>query len=233
MKTKKFHRAAFFNLRVLVASLLCLTAGMLTLFAFAGRAAARHEKTDDSFGPLADAAGIYPRDRVTSTTRWSDQGGQGPGRATARSNSTARGPLYRTRAQSCARSRRFAAGSYGTCRRSIQRRSEESLSSGTDPAEASDAKWRARWAVCKPLRDRLASAPTPTGLNFDGVGRRSRWISLPANPPDVNGRVGSTQYVQWNNTSFAVFNKTTGALLYGPAAGNTLFQSLGRPLRIA
>src|SRR5207247_5344376 len=45
--------------------------------------------------------------------------------------------------------------------------------------------------------------------------------------PDVNGRVGSTQYVQWNNTSFAVFDKTTGALQYGPAAGNTLFQALG------
>ena len=57
------------------------------------------------------------------------------------------------------------------------------------------------------------------------------WASrdfLPSsNPPDVNGRVGSTQFVQWNNTSFAVFNKTTGALQYGPAAGNTLFQALG------
>ena len=31
------------------------------------------------------------------------------------------------------------------------------------------------------------------------------------NPPDTNGRVGAKQYVQWNNTSFAVFNKTTGA----------------------
>lgn len=48
-----------------------------------------------------------------------------------------------------------------------------------------------------------------------------------SNPPDVNGRVGATQYVQWNNTSFAIFNKTTGALQYGPATGNTLFQSLG------
>ena len=48
-----------------------------------------------------------------------------------------------------------------------------------------------------------------------------------SNPPDTNGRVGAKQYVQWNNTSFAVFNKTNGALLYGPAAGNTLFQPLG------
>ena len=36
MKIKKSHRAAFFNLRALIASLLCLTAGMLTLFALAG-----------------------------------------------------------------------------------------------------------------------------------------------------------------------------------------------------
>ena len=43
----------------------------------------------------------------------------------------------------------------------------------------------------------------------------------------MNGRVGATQYVQWNNTSFAVFDKSTGGLLYGPASGNTLFQSLG------
>ena len=72
-----------------------------------------------------------------------------------------------------------------------------------------------------------ASAPTPTGLSFDGVGVGLGNYSPSSNPPDVNGRVGATQYVQWNNTSFAVFNKTTGALEYGPAAGNTLFQALG------
>lgn len=71
------------------------------------------------------------------------------------------------------------------------------------------------------------SAPTPTGLNFDGVGVGLAGYTPNSNPPDVNGRVGSTQYVQWNNTAFAVFNKTTGALEYGPAAGNTLFQALG------
>src|ERR1051325_5023918 len=73
----------------------------------------------------------------------------------------------------------------------------------------------------------LISAPTATGLSFDGVGVGVAGFVPSSNPPDVNGRVGATQYVQWNNTSFAVFNKTTGALLYGPAAGNTLFQSLG------
>src|ERR1700704_1118672 len=36
MKIKNVRRTAFFNLRLLIASLLCLTAGMLTLLAFAG-----------------------------------------------------------------------------------------------------------------------------------------------------------------------------------------------------
>ncbi len=73
----------------------------------------------------------------------------------------------------------------------------------------------------------VTSAPSPTGVSFDGVGVGLAGFTPSSNPPDVNGRVGATQYVQWNNTSFAVFNKSTGALLYGPAAGNTLFQSLG------
>src|SRR4051794_10858872 len=73
----------------------------------------------------------------------------------------------------------------------------------------------------------IYSAPTPTGVSWDAVGVGLAGFAPGSNPPDVNGRVGATQYVQWNNTSFAVFNKNTGALLYGPAAGKTLFQSLG------
>ena len=73
----------------------------------------------------------------------------------------------------------------------------------------------------------LISAPTLTGLNFAGIGVGLGAFTPNSNPPDTNGRVGATQYVQWNNTSFAVFNKTTGALLFGPVAGNTLFQTLG------
>src|SRR2546421_7051839 len=73
----------------------------------------------------------------------------------------------------------------------------------------------------------MLSAPTATGSGWDGVGVGLGGFAPSSNPPDVNGRFGSTQYVQWNNTSFAVFDKSTGALQYGPAAGNTLFQSLG------
>src|SRR5215212_3713338 len=71
------------------------------------------------------------------------------------------------------------------------------------------------------------SAPTAGSSSWDGVGVGLAGFAPSSNPPDVNGRVGATQYVQWNNTSFAVFDKVTGALQYGPAAGNTLFQALG------
>jgi hypothetical protein len=72
----------------------------------------------------------------------------------------------------------------------------------------------------------LVSAPTPTGVSFEGVGTGIPGFIPSSIPPDTNGRVGATQYVQWNNTSFAIWDKT-GKLLYGPVAGNTLFQPLG------
>src|SRR5450830_1585539 len=70
------------------------------------------------------------------------------------------------------------------------------------------------------------TAPTPTGTTFDGVGVGLAGFVPSSNPPDTNGHIGATQYVQWNNTSFAVFSKA-GALLYGPALGNTLWTGTG------
>jgi len=71
-------------------------------------------------------------------------------------------------------------------------------------------------------------ATTP-GLSFDGVGVGLGSFSPTGAPPDPNGAPGATQYVQWVNTSFAVFDKSTGALVYGPAAGNSLWQGFGGP----
>jgi hypothetical protein len=68
---------------------------------------------------------------------------------------------------------------------------------------------------------------TTAGLNFAGVGNGDYGFAPNAAPPDTNGAVGATQYVQWVNESFAVFNKTTGALVFGPAAGNTLWTGFG------
>jgi hypothetical protein len=76
----------------------------------------------------------------------------------------------------------------------------------------------------------LTNAVTPTvsataGLNFDGVGVPS--YTPTGAPPDTEGAVGATQYVQWVNTAFAVFNKSTGSVIYGPVAGNTVWQGFG------
>ena len=64
---------------------------------------------------------------------------------------------------------------------------------------------------------------TTAGLNFDGqMATSTSWLQ-----PDANGAVGATQYVQWVNTNFSIYDKSTGALIKGPIAGNSLWQSLG------
>ena len=69
---------------------------------------------------------------------------------------------------------------------------------------------------------------TTSGLNFAGVGNGDYGFAPNAAPPDTNGAVGATQYVQWVNESFAVFNKSTGAIEPGfPKTGNTLWSGFG------
>src|SRR5688572_20866767 len=72
----------------------------------------------------------------------------------------------------------------------------------------------------------LAASP---GIGFDGVGEGNPQFSYSVNvaPPDTTGDAGQTQYVQWVNSSFAVFDKATGTRLYGPAGGNTLWSGFG------
>ncbi len=62
-----------------------------------------------------------------------------------------------------------------------------------------------------------------------GEGNGGSWI-----PPDPNGAVGTTEYVQWVNAAFAIFDKTTGLRKTDPAAptvsawkGNALWQGFG------
>jgi hypothetical protein len=64
------------------------------------------------------------------------------------------------------------------------------------------------------------------GIGADFTGPQGSFTVHGA-PPDTSGAVGDTQYVQWVNESFAVFNKTTGAVELGPVPGNRLFRPLG------
>ena len=69
---------------------------------------------------------------------------------------------------------------------------------------------------------------TTAGLNIAGVGNGDYGFAPNAAPPDTNGAVGATQYVQWVNESFAVFDKTTGAIAPGfPKAGNAVWAGFG------
>lgn len=69
---------------------------------------------------------------------------------------------------------------------------------------------------------------TTSGIGFPGVGVGFEGTTGDSYaPPDTNGAAGATQYVQWVNVSFAVFNKSTGAVEEGPVSGKTLWQGLG------
>jgi len=69
----------------------------------------------------------------------------------------------------------------------------------------------------------LPLVSTTDGLSFDGVSANGYA------PPDTNGSPGLTQYVQWVNVEFAVYDKTSGALIMGPTEGNTLWSGFGGP----
>jgi hypothetical protein len=65
--------------------------------------------------------------------------------------------------------------------------------------------------------------------NFAGVGQGDYGYSDSLTPPDTNASVGDTQVVEFVNDSFAIFDKTTGALIAGPTAGSAFWTGLGGP----
>jgi Carboxypeptidase regulatory-like domain len=83
-----------------------------------------------------------------------------------------------------------------------------------------------------PLLQVLSGSPLSTSypiLPFDGIsdaaqGAVSGYLVA---PPDTNGAAGATQYVQWVNIAYKVFNKKDGSTALGPVVGNALWQSLG------
>src|SRR5438105_10875949 len=64
--------------------------------------------------------------------------------------------------------------------------------------------------------------PNPI-LNFDGTGFPG--VNCNCAPPDTNGEVGATQYLQIVNQGIQVWNKADGAHLLGPIATGTLWSS--------
>jgi hypothetical protein len=79
-----------------------------------------------------------------------------------------------------------------------------------------------------PVRQEGFAAPLQAtlSLSFEGLGQGAYGFTVDAAPPDTNGSVGETQYVQWVNESYAVFDKTAGNLILGPVAGNSLWAGM-------
>jgi len=75
------------------------------------------------------------------------------------------------------------------------------------------------------------SVATTPGLNLLGQGTGfsgpQGTFSVQVAPPDTNGATGFSQYVQIVNLDLAVFDKQSGAVVYGPVPINTLFSGFG------
>ena len=92
------------------------------------------------------------------------------------------------------------------------------------------------------LQSSAASTISATvGLSFEGVGQVGGFYSSPSGlfcpsvsgtvlaPPDTNAAVGDTQVVQWINVCYAVFDKSSGAVVAGPFAGTNFWKGFGGP----
>ena len=77
------------------------------------------------------------------------------------------------------------------------------------------------------VQDQHVSSPSMPGtiLSFDGIPFPG--VACNCAPPDTDGEVGLTQYVQIVNLGFQVFEKTTGASVLGPLAISTIWAGFG------
>jgi uncharacterized repeat protein (TIGR01451 family) len=66
--------------------------------------------------------------------------------------------------------------------------------------------------------------PSPS-LNFSGIPFPG--VACNCAPPDTNGEIGATQYLQMVNTGFQVFDKTTGSSVFGPVDIATVWGGFG------
>lgn len=91
------------------------------------------------------------------------------------------------------------------------------------------------------LRGQAFNAPVgklgpSVGLSFDGISidpgapateNCANIIGGQLAPPDTNSAVGDTQIVEWANICYSVYDKSTGALIAGPFAGNNFWNGFG------
>ena len=81
-------------------------------------------------------------------------------------------------------------------------------------------------AVNGAVQTKVAAPKMPgTQLNFEGIDFPG--VNCNCAPPDTNGAVGSTQYVQIVNTGLEVFDKSTGNSVLGPISIESVWSGFG------
>jgi hypothetical protein len=234
MKKNSSTRSAFISPRALISFFLLLVAALLTMFAFgaaprSGDASTQRADSSSLLGRFVSAFGVRLESQKVAALPPS-RGGGGP------VSKSSGGP---TRGTSQAQTTTAYSGPRNDLRPIPAVRTAPLRNLPAIPPRLAPAPFEREPIRPQPPTDvtgpdlkaqtfagALVSAPTPTGVSFEGVGAGIPGFIPSLIPPDTNGRVGATQYVQWNNASFAIWDKT-GRLLYGPVAGNTLFQPLG------
>ena len=89
--------------------------------------------------------------------------------------------------------------------------------------------WKYKPVLPDPVLQTAENSPTlqtPTfSLEFDGLGVGDQFFCN-CEPPDNDGAPGTTQYVQYINTSYGVWDKS-GNMVLGPLAGNSFWSGFG------
>src|SRR5262245_45159806 len=81
--------------------------------------------------------------------------------------------------------------------------------------------------VAKPLAAPLAGVSTVIGFDGQSAADNRRVFGFAFVPPDTNGAVGASQYVQMVNVTIAVYSKGDGTLQLGPVAIHSLWEGFG------
>src|SRR4029079_12373583 len=82
-------------------------------------------------------------------------------------------------------------------------------------------------AVAAPLAGPLSGVSTVIGFDGQSAADNRRVFGFAFVPPDTNGAVGATQYVQMVNVTIAVYSKKDGSLQMGPAPIHSLWNGFG------
>jgi hypothetical protein len=103
-------------------------------------------------------------------------------------------------------------------------------SSGQPPRSPTSCSSRRRWTLTQPLwlADLSGVQTAPLGTPVPAPLQSFNGLSLNGSlPPDTNADVSDTHVIQWVNTQWNVFNKTTGLPIGSPMEGNIFWAGFG------